>query len=133
MNEKHCLPALFSILAEIADLPDEHGPCHEDCMIKEKELLGITLTEDKDTSFGWPAPIAFALLKLVCKEGGLHWWEEKRYLYRLRRLIDGFEVLIRYLAAIVLSAIVACLVGALVPSWQAARLKPVETLQLRQL
>ena len=39
----------------------------------------------------------------------------------------------KVLAVIVLSAIVACLVGALVPSWQAARLKPVETLQVSQL
>ena len=34
---------------------------------------------------------------------------------------------------ILLSAIVACLVGSLVPSWQAARQKPVETLQVNQL
>jgi hypothetical protein len=31
---------------------------------------------------------------------------------------------------IILSAIAACLAGALVPSWQAARLRPVETLQV---
>jgi len=37
------------------------------------------------------------------------------------------------LALIVLSAILACLLGALVPSWQAARLKPVETLQVSRL
>jgi ABC-type lipoprotein release transport system permease subunit len=37
------------------------------------------------------------------------------------------------LAVIIFSAIVACLVGALVPSWQAARLRPVETLQVSQL
>ncbi|MHC4259114.1 MAG: hypothetical protein ACYSTF_01695 [Planctomycetota bacterium] len=40
-----------------------------------------------------------------------------------------FEVL----AAIIISAIVACLLGALVPSWQAARLNPVETLQVSRL
>jgi len=34
---------------------------------------------------------------------------------------------------ILLSAIVACLAGALLPSWQAARQKPVETLQVNQL
>jgi len=34
---------------------------------------------------------------------------------------------------IVLSAIVACLAGALVPSWQAATSKPIETLQVNQL
>jgi lipoprotein-releasing system permease protein len=34
---------------------------------------------------------------------------------------------------ILLLAIVACLVGALLPSWQAARQKPVETLQVNQL
>ena len=37
------------------------------------------------------------------------------------------------LAGIVLSAIAACLAGALIPSRQAARLKPVETLQVSQL
>jgi len=37
------------------------------------------------------------------------------------------------LAVIVFSAVVACLTGALVPSWRAARLKPVETLQVSQL
>lgn len=37
------------------------------------------------------------------------------------------------LAVIVISAILACLVGALVPSWQAARLRPVETLQVSRL
>lgn len=36
-------------------------------------------------------------------------------------------------ATIFISAIVACLVGVLVPSWQAARRKPVETLQVNQL
>jgi len=39
----------------------------------------------------------------------------------------------RVLAMIVLLAIAACLIGALVPSWQAARLKPAETLQVNQL
>jgi len=37
------------------------------------------------------------------------------------------------LVVIILSGIVACLIGALLPSWQAARLKPVETLQVSQL
>jgi len=37
------------------------------------------------------------------------------------------------LTTVILSAIVACLLGALVPSWQAARLKPIETLQVGQL
>ncbi|MHC4387411.1 MAG: ABC transporter permease [Planctomycetota bacterium] len=40
-----------------------------------------------------------------------------------------FEVL----AAIIISAILACLVGALIPSWQAARLRPVDTLQVSRL
>jgi lipoprotein-releasing system permease protein len=39
----------------------------------------------------------------------------------------------RVLVMIVLTAIAACLVGALVPSWQASRLKPVETLQVSRL
>ncbi len=41
----------------------------------------------------------------------------------------GFTVL----TIIILSAIAACLTGALIPSWQAARLRPVETLQVSQL
>jgi len=43
------------------------------------------------------------------------------------------QVEFKVLAAIILSAIVACLAGALIPSLQAARLKPVETLQVSQL
>ncbi len=39
----------------------------------------------------------------------------------------------RMLVIIALSAIVACLAGALVPSWQAARQRPAETLQVNQL
>ena len=37
------------------------------------------------------------------------------------------------LLPIIISAVVACLVGAMIPAWQAARLKPVETLQVNQL
>ena len=37
------------------------------------------------------------------------------------------------LAIIIVSAIIACLAGALVPSWQAARLRPAETLQVSRL
>lgn len=40
---------------------------------------------------------------------------------------------LKVLAGTVLSAITVCLVGALIPSWQAARLKPVDTLQVSQL
>jgi len=43
------------------------------------------------------------------------------------------QIEFRLLAVIILSAIAACIVGALVPSWQAARLKPIETLQVSQL
>jgi len=39
----------------------------------------------------------------------------------------------KVLAVIVISAIAACMIGALIPSWQAVRLKPVETLQVNQL
>ena len=37
------------------------------------------------------------------------------------------------LATIILSAITACLLGALIPCWLAARLRPVQTLQVSQL
>ena len=39
----------------------------------------------------------------------------------------------KVLTIIVLSAIMACFAGALIPSWQAAKQKPVETLQVNQL
>jgi lipoprotein-releasing system permease protein len=39
----------------------------------------------------------------------------------------------KVLGVIVLSAIAACLAGALLPSWQAATSKPIETLQVTQL
>jgi lipoprotein-releasing system permease protein len=37
------------------------------------------------------------------------------------------------LTIIVVAAVCACLTGALIPSWQAAKLKPVETLQVTQI
>lgn len=40
---------------------------------------------------------------------------------------------LKVLVVIMLSTIVACLAGAIIPSYQAARLKPVETLQVDQL
>jgi len=43
------------------------------------------------------------------------------------------QVEFKVLVVIILSAILACLAGALIPSWRAARLKPVETLQVSQL
>jgi lipoprotein-releasing system permease protein len=43
------------------------------------------------------------------------------------------QIEFKVLAVIVISAIAACLVGAIIPSWQAARLKPVDTLQVSQL
>lgn len=43
------------------------------------------------------------------------------------------QIEFKVLAVIILSAVAACLIGALVPSWQAARLRPVETLQVSQL
>ena len=39
----------------------------------------------------------------------------------------------RVLLGIIFSAVLACLAGAFVPSWQASRMKPVETLQVSQL
>ncbi len=43
------------------------------------------------------------------------------------------QIELEVVVAIFLSAIVACLAGVLVPSWQAARQKPAETLQVNQL
>jgi len=54
-----------------------------------------------------------------------------RTIYTIGDIPSRMEL--RVLIVIVLSAIAACLVGALVPSWQAARSRPVETLQVSQL
>lgn len=40
---------------------------------------------------------------------------------------------LKVLTCIIASAIAACMLGALIPSWQAAKQKPVETLQVNQL
>jgi lipoprotein-releasing system permease protein len=43
------------------------------------------------------------------------------------------QISLKVLIIIIISAIVACWIGALIPSIQAARQKPVETLQVNQL
>jgi lipoprotein-releasing system permease protein len=60
---------------------------------------------------------------------GFQLWD--RSIYAIGDIPNQVEP--KVLAAIVLSAIAACLAGALVPSWQAARQRPVETLQVNQL
>jgi lipoprotein-releasing system permease protein len=44
-----------------------------------------------------------------------------------------YRIDLNVMAATVVSAMAACLIGALVPSWQAVRLRPVETLQVGRL
>jgi len=63
------------------------------------------------------------------KHFGFQLWD--RTVYAIGAIPNRMDIGV--LAVIVLSAIFACLVGALVPSWQAARLKPVETLQVSRL
>jgi len=60
---------------------------------------------------------------------GFQLWD--RTIYAIGDIPNQVEF--KTLAIIVVSAIVACLVGALIPSMQAARQKPVETLQVGQL
>jgi lipoprotein-releasing system permease protein len=54
-----------------------------------------------------------------------------RTIYAIGEIPNQLEF--NVLSVIILSAIAACLVGALIPSWQAVKLNPVETLQVRQL
>lgn len=54
-----------------------------------------------------------------------------RTLYAIGQIPDTIDL--KVLAVIILSAIAACLVGALLPSWQGSRLEPVESLQVNQL
>ena len=60
---------------------------------------------------------------------GFQLWD--RTIYAIGDIPNQVEF--KILAIIVASAIAACLVGALIPSLQAARQKPVETLQVSQL
>ncbi|MFC1604430.1 ABC transporter permease [Planctomycetota bacterium] len=60
---------------------------------------------------------------------GFQLWD--RTIYAIGDIPNQVEF--KTLAIIVVSGIVACLVGALIPSLQAARQKPVETLQVSQL
>ena len=60
---------------------------------------------------------------------GFQLWD--RTIYAIGDIPNQIEF--KTLATIVVSAIIACLVGALIPSLQAARQKPVETLQVGQL
>ena len=63
------------------------------------------------------------------KHFGFQLWD--RTMYAIGDIPNKVEFNI--LATIVVSAIIACLAGALIPSLQAARQKPVETLQVGQL
>lgn len=60
---------------------------------------------------------------------GFQLWD--RTIYAIGDIPNRVEL--KVVVAILLSAIAACLVGALVPSWQAARQRPAETLQVNQL
>ena len=59
------------------------------------------------------------------------WQLWDRTIYAIGDIPNQIEL--RVVVTIFLSAIVACMVGVLVPSWQAARQKPAETLQVNQL
>ncbi|MEA3227096.1 MAG: FtsX-like permease family protein, partial [Planctomycetota bacterium] len=60
---------------------------------------------------------------------GFQLWD--RTIYAIGDIPNQIEL--KVVVTVFISAIVACLVGVLVPSWQAARQRPVETLQVNQL
>jgi lipoprotein-releasing system permease protein len=60
---------------------------------------------------------------------GFQLWD--RTIYAIGDIPNHVEF--NVLAIIILSAIFACLIGAFIPSWQAARLNPAEILQVSQL
>jgi lipoprotein-releasing system permease protein len=60
---------------------------------------------------------------------GFQLWD--RTMYAIGDIPNAVDL--KVLAVIVVSAITACLAGAFLPSWQAAKLEPVETLQVNPL
>ncbi len=92
-------------------------------------LLGF-LASCAGTFLGW-----IFLLKInrienwLFEHYGFQLWD--RTIYAIGDIPNKMDI--PTLVIIIASAIAACLLGALIPSWQAARLKPVETLQVTQL
>ena len=63
------------------------------------------------------------------KHFGFQLWD--RTIYAIGDIPATIDL--KVLVVIMVSAIAACLVGAFLPSWQAARLEAAETLQVSQL
>ncbi len=63
------------------------------------------------------------------KHFGFQMWD--RTIYAIGDIPNQIEL--KTTVVIIISAVVACLAGAIIPAWQAAKLKPVETLQVNQL
>jgi ABC-type lipoprotein release transport system permease subunit len=66
---------------------------------------------------------------LLFKHFGFQLWD--RTMYAIGDIPNSVDL--KVLAVIIVSAIAACLAGAFVPGWRAAKLEPVETLQVNQL
>jgi lipoprotein-releasing system permease protein len=92
-------------------------------------LLGL-LGSAAGALIGW-----FFLLKinriedLLFKHFGFQLWD--RTMYAIGDIPNTIDL--KVLAVIIVSAIAACLAGAFLPGWRAAKLEPVETLQVSQL
>jgi ABC-type lipoprotein release transport system permease subunit len=80
--------------------------------------------------FGWLFLLKINQIEdLLFERFGFQLWN--RAFYAIGDIPNTIDL--KALVGIILSAIVVCLLGALVPSWQAAKLEPVETLQVNQL
>jgi len=66
---------------------------------------------------------------LLFEHFGFQLWD--RTMYAIGDIPNAVDL--QVLGVIIVSAIAACLAGAFFPSWQAAKLEPVETLQVSQL
>ena len=89
-------------------------------------LLGASL----GTLGGWQFLVHINQIESwLFKNFGFQLWN--RSMYAIGDIPNTIDT--KILSGIVISAIGVCLIGALIPSWQGARLKPVETLQVSQL
>jgi lipoprotein-releasing system permease protein len=107
--------------------------------VSNKDVIGLfSLFAFLEGCLGSCAGVVFGWLFLL-KINGIEGWLYKHFgfqiwdrsIYAIGDIPNRIEF--GTVAVIIVAAIAACLAGAIIPSWQAARLRPIESLQVNQL